>query len=141
MVAFISTRSLTQSAGSIDSASAGPTHPLHYLFEDDDIELRISKLVWQAFGEELVVNRGAGSHIHLHIGKRPELPAGKDRLSREFRQAVHELDHVYNQGDGIKAFVGLLLHTLILDREITLIDEPEAFLTASSNTSGSRTGN
>jgi energy-coupling factor transporter ATP-binding protein EcfA2 len=119
---------LTQSVGSIDLASNSPTQPLQHLFEDEEIELRLSKLVRQAFGDELVVNRGAGSQIHLHLGKRPELLSGRDRLSKEFRHAVHDLQLVSNQGDGIKAFVGLLLHTLILDRDITLIDEPEAFL-------------
>lgn len=120
--------SLTQSTGAIDSANAAPTNPIQHLFENEDIELRLSDLVSQAFGQELVVNRGAGSQIHLHLGERPKPLPGSDRLSKEFRQAVHDMQLVSDQGDGVKAFVGLLLNTLVLDRDITLIDEPEAFL-------------
>jgi predicted ATPase len=119
---------LTQIVNSIDSVNDTPNHPLQRLYEDDDAERRLSKLVQQAFGEEIVVNRGAGSQIHLHLGDRPRPPEGKDRLSREYREAVHDMQLVSNQGDGVKAFVGILLNTLVLDRDISLIDEPEAFL-------------
>jgi predicted ATPase len=119
---------LTTSVNSIDFVGAPLTHPFHHLYEDETIELRLSKLVQQAFGEEIVVNRAAGSHIHLHLGEKPQPPAGKDKQSREYRQAIHDMPFVYQQGDGVKAFVGVLLHTLVIDRDITLIDEPEAFL-------------
>ena len=119
---------LTQSTGAFDSANAPPTNPIQHLFENEETELRLSELVSQAFGEDMVVNRGAGSQIHLHLGERPKPLPGKDRLSKEFRQAVHDMQLVNAQGDGVRAFVGLLLNTLVLDRDITLVDEPEAFL-------------
>jgi len=120
---------LAQPANTPNFASEIPTHPLHHLYEDDEIETRLSKMVRRAFGLELVVNRAAGSQIPLHLAEaKPEPPPGKDRLSKEYRQAVSSLPQVVAQGDGIKAFVGLLLHTLVLHHDITLVDEAEAFL-------------
>lgn len=119
---------LAQNVNSFNPVDDSPSHPMHHLHEDDDIEIRISRLVERAFGQELVVNRSAGPVIQLHLGKRPAPPEGKDRLSKDFRTAVHSLPQVINQGDGVKAYVGILLQTLVINREITLIDEPEAFL-------------
>jgi energy-coupling factor transporter ATP-binding protein EcfA2 len=121
--------SLVQSVNTPNFASEIPTHPLHHLYEDDELEARLSKMLRRAFGLELVVNRTAGSQIVVHLAEaKPEPPPGKDRLSKEYRQAVSSLPQVVAQGDGIKAFVGLLLHMLVLHYDITLVDEPEAFL-------------
>jgi hypothetical protein len=35
---------------------------------------------------------------------------------------------LHNQGDGMRGFVGVLLHSLVVDHSAILIDEPEAFL-------------
>jgi hypothetical protein len=57
--------------------SETPSAPLHHLYASDEQEMRLSRLFQQAFGEELAVNRAAGSTILLHMGKRPVSPAGK----------------------------------------------------------------
>ena len=119
---------LAQDVASINFVTERPTAPLQHLYEDEKQETKLSRLFKLAFGHDLIVNRFAGSQITLHFGKRPQPPAGKDRLSNEYREAVHGLPTVSSQGDGIRAFVGLLLHTLVSDRDIFLIDEPEAFL-------------
>ncbi|WIW43348.1 AAA family ATPase [Bradyrhizobium sp. 62B] len=120
---------LAQPVGALNFVVEPPTHPIHHLHEDDEIEARISAMVRRAFGQELIVNRAAGSQIPIHLANvRPQPPAGKDRFSKEYRQAVHAIPQVQQQGDGVKAFVGLLLNTLVLKYDITLVDEPEAFL-------------
>jgi energy-coupling factor transporter ATP-binding protein EcfA2 len=103
------------------------TAPLHHVHENDELEIRLSNIVHQAFGHDLIVNRGAGSQIMLHLGSRPIAPGG-DRQAATYRQAVNSLPFVQAQGDGIRAFVGILLHTLVLDHDVILIDEPDAFL-------------
>jgi ABC-type polar amino acid transport system ATPase subunit len=105
-----------------------PAAPLHHLYASDSKEMQVSQLFQQAFGKELIVNRTAGAVIMLHMGTRPIPPVGQDRLSSEYRDALHQLPLVQNQGDGIRSFLGVLLHTLVVDRDIILIDEPEAFL-------------
>jgi energy-coupling factor transporter ATP-binding protein EcfA2 len=120
--------SAANSGFSTDFSRQIPTTPLQHLYESDDYEGRLSQIFRQAFGHDLIVNRSAGSQITLHMGKRPVPPAGKDRFAAEYRQAVHDLPLVHSQGDGIRAFLGILLMTLIVDRQMVLIDEPEAFL-------------
>lgn len=112
---------------SLNFADEPPTLPLHHLHENDDQEQRLSRLFAQAFGPDLIVNRGAGTQIGLHFGARPTPPGG-DRMASSFRAAVHALPRIETQGDGIRAFVGVLLQTLLVDRDVVLIDEPEAFL-------------
>ncbi|AWM86847.1 ATP-dependent endonuclease [Microvirga sp. 17 mud 1-3] len=104
------------------------THPLHRLYDDDELEERLDRIFFRAFRQNLIVNRGAGRQVMLHSGKRPKLPKGKDRQSNDFRTAVNQLPAVNDQGDGIRAFVGILASVLAADRDIILIDEPEAFL-------------
>jgi hypothetical protein len=112
----------------INLYSETPVAPLHHLYASDAQEMRLSRLFQQAFGEELIVNRTAGSTIMLHMGKRPVPSVGQDRFSAEYRDALHKLPLVHEQGDGIRSFLGVLLHALVVDRDMILIDEPEAFL-------------
>ncbi len=56
------------------------------------------------------------------------MPPGKDRVSFEYLQGLQELPAVHRQGDGIRAFVGVLLYALTVHYSMLLIDEPEAFL-------------
>jgi energy-coupling factor transporter ATP-binding protein EcfA2 len=112
----------------IDFTVQVPTHPLHRLYDDDELEARLDKIFYRAFRQNLVVNRGAGRNVTLHVGVRSHPPCGKDRLSNEFRLAVKQLPLADEQGDGIRAFVGVLANVLAVERAVTFIDEPEAFL-------------
>ena len=119
---------LAQPASAWNAELENPTSPIQLLADDADVEKRMSKLFYRAFGQELIVNRGMVQTIPLHVGVRPVPPDGEDRLDRTYKQAVMKLPRLFEQGDGVKAFAGVVLHTLVLDRSITLIDEPEAFL-------------
>jgi hypothetical protein len=112
---------------SINFSVDSPNHPLHHLFDTDGLEESLSRMFKQAFGEDLVLNRGAGSAIMLHLGAKPTAPGG-DRMAKSYRDAVSALPQIQAQGDGIRAFVGVLLHTQVIAHDITIIDEPEAFL-------------
>src|SRR6202035_5048673 len=119
--------SAANNTASINFSIEPATLPLHHLYESDDLEKKLSRLFRQAFDFDLVVNRAAGSQVMLHFGAVPAAPGG-DRVARAYRDAVRELPTIQSQGDGIRAFVGVLLHVLVVDRDIILIDEPEAFL-------------
>jgi len=115
-------------AQSIALTRAPFTHPIHYLQADDAVEERISECFRRAFGQDLIVHRNAGSEVPLHCGTKP-LPAdAEDRVSLGYLKRLEGLPTLHSQGDGMRAFVGVLLHTLVVDHAVVLIDEPEAFL-------------
>ncbi len=119
---------LCNAVNQIDLMHSPPSHPIHQMQLDERVEARVSKYFKEAFGEDLIVNHANGSSVPLHVGKRPNIPAGSDRLSRDYREALKALPLVEHQGDGIKAFVGSILSILVDPRPLTLTDEPEAFL-------------
>lgn len=104
------------------------SHPIHYMQKTDTLEAKISGYFRQAFGVDLIVHRNAGSQVPLYCGHKPKFDKGEDRVSESYLRKLEELPPLHQQGDGMRAFVGVLLQTLIMDRSITLIDEPEAFL-------------
>jgi predicted ATPase len=105
-----------------------PSHSFHYLIQQEDLEPTFSQQFWRAFGTELVVNRSAGPRVFLHVGSRPQPGPGKDRLSRDYIQALEALPTLESQGDGMRSFAGTLLETMVGRESILLVDEPEAFL-------------
>lgn len=115
-------------AQSIAVVREPPTHPTHYLLRDDALEVRLSGQFRKAFGVDLVVNRVGGSQIPLHVGQKPVPKAGQDRLSYEYVEALEKLPLLHQQGDGMRSFAGVLLHTSVGRESLLLIDEPEAFL-------------
>lgn len=104
------------------------THPIHYMQANDSIERKISDFFKQAFGEDLVVHRNAGNQVPLHCGNRPIPKEGQDRVSIEYIKELEKLPTLHTQGDGMRSFVGVLLHSLVVSYPIVMIDEPEAFL-------------
>lgn len=115
-------------AQSIALAHEPLTHPIHRLQADDSLEEKISNFFAQAFEDDLIVHRNAGSTVPLYVGKRPIPPQGKDRVSIEYIREVERLTELRRQGDGMRSFVGTLLNTLAVDHKVILLDEPEAFL-------------
>jgi energy-coupling factor transporter ATP-binding protein EcfA2 len=105
-----------------------PSHPIHYLIRDEQLEKRLSDQFKKAFGEDLIANRLAGNQVPLHVGRRPLPAKGQDRLSLEYVQELEKLPLLHTQGDGMRSFAGVLLYTSVGRESILLIDEPEAFL-------------
>ncbi len=113
---------------SIKYSTMALTHPIHIVARDDSFEFKISNYFREAFGMDLVVHRFAGSEIPLFCGQRPQPPQGKDRASIEYCRAVESMDPIHEQGDGIRAYVGIILEVVTGMRPVVLLDEPEAFL-------------
>ena len=113
---------------SFDAVSAAPTGALQVLYLDDELERRLCSLFRGVFGQDLVVNRGGGNHVVLHVGQAPNVRELGGAFSMAYVTAVREMSLLQAQGDGMRSFVGCLLDTDVLKRAIVLIDEPEAFL-------------
>ncbi len=105
-----------------------PSHALHILNTDAELETRLSEKFKEAFGKEIVVNWRAGQSLPLYVGRRPERTALNDRVSNAYVTEVETLPRLDAQGDGMRSFVTLLLATQASDGSILLVDEPEAFL-------------
>ncbi|MCO5989939.1 ATP-binding protein [Actinoallomurus spadix] len=111
---------------SFDLLHDRPVVPAQHLYKDRDLEQRISELMTRAFGESLTVNRYAGSVITLHVGS----VSAEEAIppSHEYLQQLNALPELKDQGDGIRAFVGILLAIETAHFPLLIIDEPEAFL-------------
>lgn len=105
-----------------------PRHPIHFLQRDDSIEAQVSKQFRLAFGQSLVVHRNAGNEVPLLVGDHPQPGVGEDRVTVDFLRRLELLPTLHSQGDGMRSFAGVLLHTTVGDRHILMVDEPEAFL-------------
>jgi hypothetical protein len=115
-------------AQSIAITTEAPTHPIHIAQWNDLIERRISQVFRKAFGLDLVIHRNAGREVPILVGEKPEIPPGKDRVSIEYISELEKLPPVHTQGDGMRSFLGVLLFTIVGEKSLLLVDEPEAFL-------------
>jgi AAA domain, putative AbiEii toxin, Type IV TA system len=118
---------VTATTQSIDLSLQQKSHPFHYLYDDITLEDQLSKIFRKAFGTDLIVNRTAGSVIHLHVGDRP-YPSLTYNTDQASRSALKGLPKLNEQGDGMRAFVGCLMWASVINFNLVLIDEPEAFL-------------
>jgi hypothetical protein len=120
---------LVESVEVQDTAVNVPGSALQVLYVDATREQRLADATREAFnGVPVVVNRVAGSRIHLHVG---ELPGGLGTplpTNEAYRDAINTLPLLTDQGDGIRAFVGLILTVVASEYAAVFIDEPEAFL-------------
>ena len=113
---------------SISLLTESPTHPIHYLLENDEYEKTFNSYFRRAFGQDLIVNRGAGKQVPLHVGSRPALLPEEDRVSRSYLEKLSRLPTLQEQGDGMRSFVGVLMSAFVAEQSMIFIDEPEAFL-------------
>lgn len=113
---------------SFDVSNNDPTTPVQMMYVDDKLEEKISKLFHEAFSENLIVNRGGGTTIPIHVGKPPVKAAGEDRVSAGYLEKLRKLPILEKQGDGMRSFAGILLDVFTTHKTVTMIDEPEAFL-------------
>ena len=103
-------------------------HPIFRLNKNEGLAQKISDYFCEAFGVDLIVNRNEMQTIPLHVGKSPDKSSYTIDRQDEYYNIVSKLPKLQEQGDGMRSFASILLHTFTSDYSITLIDEPEAFL-------------
>ncbi|NGN40273.1 AAA family ATPase [Mesorhizobium sp. CGMCC 1.15528] len=106
------------------------SHPIQILYTDNQTEERISQYFKTAFDQDLIVFKVGGSSIPLLVGRRPLLQPDEDRTSSSYNQRlIASTVRLERQGDGMRSFATVVLHTLTAQSpSILLLDEPEAFL-------------
>ena len=102
--------------------------PQHVLYDDEVLMEKISGLFSRAFGKDLMFDFRGGSKLPIHVGEIPDIENVTDRVSNVYVNAVRENPLLDKQGDGMKSYAGILFEAVVANRDITLIDEPEAFL-------------
>lgn len=103
-------------------------HPIYRLNKNEELAQKISDYFCEAFGVDLIVNRNEMQTIPLHVGKAPDKSFYTINRQDEYYNIVSKMPKLQDQGDGMRSFASILLHTFTSDYSITLIDEPEAFL-------------
>jgi predicted ATPase len=128
MVAFLTTENRLQLVK--ESASAAHEREESKLLQalynaGSSIEKQIQELVKRAFGKEIKLDFTVPQRLLLRVGDDFSEVAPDPRDARDIMQQCSKLD---DQGDGIRSFVGIITALLAIDRNLFLIDEPEAFL-------------
>ncbi len=119
--------SLTGNTGAFDTYKEIPSSPLQILYSDRYLESKLSELSTDAFNTGVVVNRYGGSMINLHAGHL-SIQERQSPQSNEYLAEVNSLPLMQDQGDGMRAFVGMVMSIITNQNPLVLIDEPEAFL-------------
>ncbi len=104
------------------------SRPQHVLYDDEALMRKISGLFKRAFGKDIMFDFRGGSRLPIHVGELPNIKGIIDRVSDSYVQAVRKNPLLDKQGDGMKSYAGILFEAVVADLDITLIDEPEAFL-------------
>ncbi len=116
------------SQNSIDLAEQTPTHPVQIAYSKPELERALDEAARTAFNTGVTVDRYAGSVISLRIGEPPTFTHNSGRPSDAYLAELKALARLEDQGDGVRSYLGLLLHILAGFHQVLLIDEPEAFL-------------
>ncbi|SUW65458.1 Predicted ATPase [Buttiauxella agrestis] len=107
---------------------APKSRPQHYLYENSTLMSHISMLFKKAFNKDIMFNYRGGSVLPIHVGKLPTIDGLVDRVSDEYVNLVRQNPLLDMQGDGVKSYAGILFECVVQKLDVTMIDEPEAFL-------------
>lgn len=109
------------------STNEQKSKPQHVLYDDSALMTKISGLFRAAFGRDIMFDYRGGKVLPIHVGLLPD-DGLVDRVGDAYVAAVRTNPLLDQQGDGMKSYAGILFETLVLELDINLLDEPEAFL-------------
>ena len=120
--------SLTDDKPAGDLLRLAPNH-LAKLFVDGKLRLEVRRIINEAFGKFLVVDPTNIGNLRLRLSSRAPEDDREEQGWDERAQAFHASASLLSDAsDGVKAFVGMLTTLIAGEPNVTLIDEPEAFL-------------
>ncbi|EPF6160410.1 ATP-dependent nuclease [Citrobacter sedlakii] len=102
--------------------------PQHILYDDSELMDKVSSIFKKAFNKDLIFDYRGGNKLPIHIADRDEFKGIDDRVSNAYIEKLRTFPLLDLQGDGIKSYAGILFETIAFNLNISLIDEPEAFL-------------
>lgn len=120
--------SLTDDQPAGDLLKVASNH-LAKLFLDREARTKVRRIVHDAFGKYLVIDPTNVGQLRLRLSNRaPEDDREEQGWDERARTFHADASPVAAASDGVKAFVGMLTTLIAGEPNITLIDEPEAFL-------------
>jgi energy-coupling factor transporter ATP-binding protein EcfA2 len=106
-----------------------PQNYLSALMRDDTRREQVQRLVFEATGRYFVIDHTSMSQLMIRLSSRPPVDKYEeqslDMRSFEFHT---QATPIFDFGDGVQAFVGLVASISASPYKIVLLDEPEAFL-------------
>lgn len=121
-------QALSDPQQAIDFGRQSKFHPLHHLHQSRALRRRLEAAFKEAFDTEIGIDLHAGSIIPIHVGANTQPADGEDERSERYRDRLRKYPRISEEGDGIRSFVGILLHCMTAPTTVNIIDEPEAFL-------------
>ncbi|MBR1449263.1 MAG: AAA family ATPase [Prevotella sp.] len=105
------------------------SHPIHYLVFEGEYRNKISYYFKEAFGYELTPNYVSRKTVSLCLGETPHMNAGDaPAIMEQLENLFASYPKLHEQGDGMRSFAGVVLHLILKNYGVFLIDEPESFL-------------
>ncbi|EIC2299137.1 AAA family ATPase [Vibrio cholerae] len=99
------------------------------LFRDDKKRKEVRRIIYDAFGQYLVIDPTDMGNLNLRLSKRePENPMEERGIHQEAVDFHSEAMPIALASDGVKAFTGMITEMIAGDPSVLLMDEPEAFL-------------
>lgn len=102
--------------------------PQHHLYRSQRLLKKVSDLFKKSFDSELIINYRGGAKIPIHVCKDFDHSISSNPVSDEYVLELKKYPLLNKQGDGVKSYAGILFEAIATEKQITLIDEPEAFL-------------
>lgn len=115
-----------QQGGNLQQA---PHTSFQVLFRDDERRREARRIIFEAFGQYLVIDPTNMGKLNLRLSSRAPQD---EREERGFHQEAVDFHAaaipIAEASDGVKAFTGMVTEMIAGDPSVLLLDEPEAFL-------------
>ncbi len=102
--------------------------PQQLMYDSEALTERVSELFKRAFNKELFFDYRSIPDIPVYVGNLANRETYPDRVSDKYVQEVRKNPRLDKQGDGMRSYAGILFEVIAVEHDITLLDEPEAFL-------------
>jgi hypothetical protein len=108
---------------------APPSNLLSLLFRDDVKRLEVRRIVKDALDQYFVIDPTFMGNLRIRLSdKEPPSSSVERSLDSEAVRFFGETTDIAIASDGVKAFIGIIIHIIAGEPRIVMIDEPEAFL-------------
>jgi predicted ATPase len=101
---------------------------LNELFKNSEKNELLNSIIEDVLKKHFVIDPTSIRTLRIRLANDKPLEKFKKSLSKESAEYFGQQPHISEYSDGIKAFVGLLMASIVSSSKILLLDEPEAFL-------------
>ncbi|MDV8146257.1 ATP-dependent nuclease [Arthrobacter sp. B10-11] len=104
-----------------------PVSPIQHLERTPGLLQNFQAAAKALFGIDVSLDRLSGN-LFFRVGKPTDPAPPVDDIAGPYLEQMLALPSLHEQGEGIQSALGLLLPVLTAKYEVTIVDEPEAFL-------------